>query len=368
MTTTVQPITNKERIRSIDIIRGIALIGIVFTNATSYLTITDGRNFPSHPLDSYLGFFNYIFIQTKFYCIFSFLFGLGFYIFMNRAEERKAKIYLLFSRRLFAMLLIGLLHFYIWEGSILPYYAVLGFFLMLFYKRKPRTILAGAFGLIGLNIISTGVETLQILFGWSIWEFFSISCALLAHDVIATFAMFLLGLYVGKRNIIVQVQNCTQLLRRIQVISLFLSIIPVIKLVYSLYVYVPGLRGQLIDVFTRIGTYSLSFFYLSSLFLLLQNKTLSNALKPIANMGKVALTVYVCQNLLGSLLIFLFGWSAGYTLVQSFVIAVLIIIIQLIGSNLYVMKFKQGPMEIIWRKMTYGFKVRAAKGDINTTL
>ncbi|MGQ0516765.1 DUF418 domain-containing protein, partial [Bacillus sp. D-CC] len=93
-------------------------------------------------IDSYIRLFYDMFIQTKFYTIFSFLFGLGFYIFMSRAEAKTAHPKILFVRRLLILLLFGFLHYVLlWDGDILHTYAIAGFFLFLFYKREPRTIL-----------------------------------------------------------------------------------------------------------------------------------------------------------------------------------------------------------------------------------
>ena len=89
-------------------------------------------------LDSYIRLFYDMFIQTKFYTIFSFLFGLGFYIFMNRAEAKTDRPKTLFVRRLLILLLFGFLHYVLlWDGDILHSYAIAGFFLLLFYKREP---------------------------------------------------------------------------------------------------------------------------------------------------------------------------------------------------------------------------------------
>lgn len=151
-----------------------------------------------------------------------------------------------------------------------------------------------------------------------------------------------------------------RVLGKVKKITMFSSVAFSLVLIW-LFILSIGKTQSLSVFFENIQNYSLVFFYLSSLFLLLQNNALSTTLKPIANMGKIGLTIYVCQNFLGSLLISLFGWSTEYTLIQSFVIALLVIIIELIGVNLYVRRFKQGPLEMIWRKMTYGFKSGKAR-------
>ena len=86
-----QNISQGERIHSIDIIRGIAVLGIFLVNWPIIAGI-DSRDLSGvyEGLDSYIRLFYDMFIQTKFYTIFSFLFGLGFYIFMTRAEAKRS--------------------------------------------------------------------------------------------------------------------------------------------------------------------------------------------------------------------------------------------------------------------------------------
>jgi uncharacterized protein len=83
--------------------------------------------------------------EGKLYPLFSFLFGLGVAIQMERADARGASFASLFCRRQLVLLAIGLAHaFLIWEGDILVWYALCGFLLLAFRKRKPGTLLAWA--------------------------------------------------------------------------------------------------------------------------------------------------------------------------------------------------------------------------------
>ena len=83
-------------------------------------------------------FFESALIQGKFYSIFSFLFGLGFSIQMMRAAERGGEFGAFFRRRLAALLLIGVVHAFIWLGDILTLYALCGFVLLPFRTRSDR--------------------------------------------------------------------------------------------------------------------------------------------------------------------------------------------------------------------------------------
>ena len=109
-----QNISQGERIHSIDIIRGIAVLGIFLVNWPVIAGI-DSRDLSGvyEGLDSYIRLFYDMFIQTKFYTIFSFLFGLGFYIFMTRAETKQIdqKLYL-FVAYLFYYYLVSYITFF----------------------------------------------------------------------------------------------------------------------------------------------------------------------------------------------------------------------------------------------------------------
>ena len=86
--------------------------------------------------DQVTHFLVHFFVEGKFYSIFSFLFGFGFALQIARAEERGDSRASLFKRRLFWLLVIGLLHAYLlWSGDILSIYAVMGLVLILFRKK-----------------------------------------------------------------------------------------------------------------------------------------------------------------------------------------------------------------------------------------
>src|SRR5580700_9279850 len=135
------PVTAAERILYIDILRGMALFGILAANMRGF----------NAPLDLYgnirplfhgradliaQGFID-IFIQGKFVTLFSFLFGLGFAVQLSRAEERGVKFLSFYPRRLGGLALFGLIHgILIWWGDILLSYALAGTLLLFFRNRS----------------------------------------------------------------------------------------------------------------------------------------------------------------------------------------------------------------------------------------
>src|SRR5262245_52065298 len=151
-TTTVDaagaPIAATERVDVLDVLRGIAVLGILLVNIESligygFVASTSppaGARFDERSL-----FLVEFLVQGKFYCLFSFLFGVGFAVFVRRAAARGRDAVALFKRRLVGLLLIGCVHsFLIWYGDILITYAVIGFGLIPFLRRDDRTLLRAA--------------------------------------------------------------------------------------------------------------------------------------------------------------------------------------------------------------------------------
>ena len=142
--TSLQPVALQERVQTIDIIRGIALLGILIINFT-----VDNRNV--QPEEGWTGLFDQLaywpirfFLDDKFMAMYCFLFGLGFSIQMLRAQERNSPFVVVYFRRLVALYLIGIAHNILTHMSILPSYAMVGVLLLFLYKlpRKLLPILA----------------------------------------------------------------------------------------------------------------------------------------------------------------------------------------------------------------------------------
>lgn len=189
-------ITQKERIISLDIIRGFALFGILFINVGAFITMHEGVQIPDYyGLNEIISKLIEIFVEKKFFSIFSFLFGAGFYIFASRAESRGDKPRWRFIRRLLALLLIGIIHFIFFWGSILYAYAFIGFFLIPFYRAKVSTISKWLGGLITIYILSL----LLGIFAQDMGVFTNV-IAFLGNDTITIFIMFLSGFLAAKAN------------------------------------------------------------------------------------------------------------------------------------------------------------------------
>jgi uncharacterized protein len=142
-----KPVEAAERVAAVDVIRGVALLGILAMNIASFAwpgavyaipIMAEGYG----PLDTPLWAFNHVVFETKMMSLFSMLFGAGLVLMSDRADSRGAKLRGVYYRRVFWLLLIGIAHAaLVWEGDVLVLYALCGFLLYPFRKLKPRTLI-----------------------------------------------------------------------------------------------------------------------------------------------------------------------------------------------------------------------------------
>jgi hypothetical protein len=137
---TIWTVTPKERIQTIDIIRGFALFGILIINFT-----VDASN--TAPWKGWSGFGDQVvfwtisfFMDDKFMSIYSFLFGLGFTLQMQRAKARNTSFAFVYLRRMIILYLIGAVQQILTDGSILPIYAMYGVLLLLFWELPIKLL------------------------------------------------------------------------------------------------------------------------------------------------------------------------------------------------------------------------------------
>lgn len=147
----IKPTPKKNRILDIDIIRGFALLGVFLVNltviGTPLFAVEQNVEFGGS-LNGIINALINLFATGKFYTIFSILFGLGFFIFMDRTllkeSENVNKEKVLkkrFTRRMLALLVFGIMHLIlVWWGDILHTYAIAGFILLLLRNKSDRTL------------------------------------------------------------------------------------------------------------------------------------------------------------------------------------------------------------------------------------
>jgi uncharacterized protein len=146
------PVAPNERILTLDVLRGIALFGVLAANIAHQFSGV--VHLPFEVVDEYFGQlsldglamqFIWIFTDGKARATFAFLFGLGFAVLMMRAEQKRQALGQLYVRRLLLLFLFGVLHAtLLYWGDILFRYAALGLILLLFRRRSNRSLLVWA--------------------------------------------------------------------------------------------------------------------------------------------------------------------------------------------------------------------------------
>ena len=258
-----QPVAPDERVELLDILRGFALFGVLVANICWWtqhfaLPTTVREALPTAGLDELVLAFVLVFIDWKFYTLFSFLFGLGFSVQLMRAEARGSDALPVYRRRLLVLLIIGLVHhFLIWAGDILHPYALLGFVLIFFRRASGRTLLIaglllavivpGAYlavhgalttpadfeaarkteeALHAMNYAAfTGGSYVGIVRAYTT-NYFSIATLLFfAEFLTSIFGKFLLGFYAGRTRLLHEPLNHIDLFRRLLVWGLPIGIL-----------------------------------------------------------------------------------------------------------------------------------------------
>lgn len=391
------PIQLNERIVTLDVLRGFAILGIFLVNMSSFsqpeLLMSIFSIQPELSLlEQWIRLFFDMFVQGKFMTIFSFLFGLGFFMFMTRAEERGKSPSKIMSRRLFILLLFGAAHlFLLWYGDILHTYALAGFILLLFYRRKTKTIiiwaciffflfftLIASYFLIPEGVLSQEIENNQELgkmeVGKAVQTYQNASMMelieyRLAHEVpivlinlpvpmLLVLGMFLLGMYAGKKGYFQDVSKYHAKIKNISVISLLLSV-PTIVSIYlisrgwwTLGVYNETARY----LFIYISGVTLSIFYISLITLLIQHKKWQSLFRPVGYVGRMALTNYILQTVLALTIIYSFNLYGELSLSLGLLISLVIYSLQVVVSYYWFGVYRFGPLEWLWRSLTYGYK------------
>ena len=394
------PVQGTERMDTLDAVRGVALLGILLANVFAM------AGFPFLPPDHHRSlslaewhpgaYFALLFlIEAKFYSLFSLLFGVGFAVFVQRAAVRGADAKRLFKRRLTGLLIIGLVHtLLIWMGDILATYAVIGFALLPFLHRDDRTVLRWAVAMLllpialyGLMVVGAGLagsEAAQagapggppqflidaaagfatggyaeIVRGNVIFTIANVVRRFMLMFFPRVFGMFLLGLYIGRRNMFADLDAHRPLLRRVcgAGLAIGLPLAYVGARMEGANMGVPGLAGLAETTVKSIGVPALALGYAAGLCLLLQR--FNRWRRAFAPAGEMALTNYLLQSV-GAIAIF-YGLGAGLfgrvPLVVALAGAVVFFALQMIASRAWLAIASFGPAEWLWRMFTYRRRV-----------
>ncbi len=389
------PITSAARIGELDVLRGFALLGVLVVNITSWLSypffateaqaealIVTTADMNADFLVRWLG-------ADKANTLFAFLFGVGFWVQMERLEGRNANFQRIYLRRLFVLLAFGLVHlFFFWPFDILHLYALAGFMLLAMRRVSDRVLLLAGLVLafaarpLGSFVLDeTGVraavgkamfnDTMILerynevsLLGLSgrLFEvsfFVWIGGGMIVGWLFYALGRFLLGAYVARKK---WIQRSGELLAGWRLCALIC--LPI------------GLTGQFLAAAIDLETWAwteqwqwaenwihyptvpmIAAGYVSALILIFHSRAKPLALV-FAPVGRMALTNYVMQTFIIGFLGYKaaggpgLAGNAGPALLVA--IAFAVFAAQTLFSHLWLSRFAYGPLEWVWRALTYG--------------
>ena len=367
------PVTESDRITSLDLLRGVAVLVIVLMNAVSfkhglapYLNLSAGGS--ETWLDWAVGIFGEIFVDQKFMGIFSLLFGAGILLFIERAERRERRPVLLNLWRNVLLLGIGILHAILWDGDVLIAYAISAVFLLALRKLPSRALIAtGAVVylfsvplMLLMQAIANGTDV-SLAGIWEPGELGSGSDPALSDSLAG---LVLLGYFLRALGLILMGAGLYRLgfmngsmaastYRLVAALGLGigLSLATVGVVVTALGDYSRGVAfiGQ---VPNTLGTVPASLGYMS--LIILWNKSRDNWLKSrLLATGRMALTHYLSQTVLGMLVLNVLLGGVSVTRTGLLVFCVGVWALQLWWSPLWLSRFRFGPAEWLWRVGTY---------------
>lgn len=381
------PTAARQRFDVLDALRGFALMGIALANFPefglwTFMSREAQEAMPTAGVDHVVRFLQYALVDGKFYTIFSVLFGIGFALILQRHSAG------LFYRRMMILLAIGFLHLmFIWSGDILMLYAAGGLLLPLFVRCRVKTLLGIAAALILLPVAldiyqqTAGIDFAAPLYeawwrqaessgitednfaSWlrdadsyaSVWEFLKQGAIermwefASGHRLPKVLGLFIIGYCIGRTRLFARLGELRPQLK------LTLKWTLAIGLPTSVLYAVSATNSQPWGAAVHSLLYAVSVFPLGFAYMcvvcLWQRPFLA-----LRWAGRMALTCYITQSLIGIGLFYGLGLGLGTTfgLIHIEITALAAFLLEVLLSRLWLRHFRFGPLEWLWRMLTYG--------------
>ncbi|GAA4883782.1 DUF418 domain-containing protein [Saccharopolyspora cebuensis] len=307
-----------DRVGALDALRGLALAGILFVNIPPVLNLTAVAGEPwsiRHFLD--------LFVQQRFFPIFSVLFGIGFAIFLERARPKARRPRVLLLRRLLVLGVLGWLHQVLQPGEALLPYALVGLVVLLPLSYLPWW----------LNLVASAVLLV-------------VAMVLTSGGISLLPGMLLLGFALGQSGVPWALHRHG---RAIAVLFALATAASVAALLWQ--EQEPLMAG--FSASSAIAGLCLATAYSTGLLLLLRTRVGPALSAVLAPFGRMALTNYLTATLLFIPLGHLTGVADSGHWVRMLLLACGIIVLQLVWSRLWLSRFRYGPLEWAWRCSTW---------------
>ena len=390
------PVDERTRIREIDVIRGAALFGVVLMNLDAgtawFVPATVLHGLGTARVDGVVQLLMDWLVSDKAQCLFGMLFGFGFAIFTDRVAARGQDAAVVYARRLGALLVFGAVHFvFLWWGDILHDYALVGFVLLLTKRLPDRALLVAGVGLVVLsdplgNWVMSAVThvdgraaraAVRAAFHRTMWHALSTGDyrAYLTQGVPervrALYAnggaprlwgtltgQFLLGAWIFRKRWLAETAAHARLFTRVALVAMPVGLVlagwmPVRGLILGAHA---GHGGLLLGLVDSISRPVLAVGYAATLVVVAEHGAGRRVFAGLAAFGRMALTNYVSQSLVYLFVCYGFGLDL-FTRIGAagdLAIAAAVTAGQVAASVWWLGRFRFGPLEWLWRSVTYG--------------
>ncbi|MDB4965527.1 MAG: hypothetical protein JWN44_1216 [Myxococcales bacterium] len=387
--TALSPVAPRERLLTLDVLRGFALLGVLTANL---FWLYSARQFEHpaepHTIDRVAAALEELLVQGKAQTLLTFLFGFGFAVQLLRAQARNEPVTGLYVRRLLVLLGIGSLHVILWWGDVTWHYGLTGFGLLLFLRASNRTrLVCAAFLIFVPGIVLWGVPAIRnhlfdrqafqqhvtpFLAALHAKSFFAIipahvrfALAYLAPSICSYFpwlvGQFLLGYVAGRQRWFDD--DGAPRLRLFRRMLGFGLVFAVGNAAVAIRIHLGPhgarqlsvLANVVIAALAQVGTLALTAVYVSGVVLLVQRRRWRRVLSLIAPIGRMPLTTYISQSLVCTFLFYGWGlgWAGHVTAARCIGLAFLIFAVQVLACSGWLQRFQFGPVEWVWRTAVY---------------
>jgi uncharacterized protein len=383
-------IPKSPRIEIADALRGFALAAIVLLHNVEHY---DFYYFPEglphfiKIVDKTLWDSVFFLFSGKAYALFALLFGFSFFIQFNNQEKKGLDFRGRFLWRLLLLLVLGIFNSIFYSGDILAFYAIIGISLIPVCKWGDRAvvitivifmlqpwelgrliyILHNPDFIPGKNLSGYyfGLAD-HYMQGSSFWELAKgnlwngrmadITWSWEQGRLFQTSAIFMMGMLVGRRGYFVSVNSKMKIWRKALIVSAILFILfYILKQSLPQLVLSKPLLGSLKLIISSWSNFALASTLVSLFVVLYQNKVMHSILHSLAPFGRMSLTNYMVQSILGSFIYYGYGLGLYKYTGASFniLIALSVIMIQITFSRWWLERYGQGPLERLWHKATW---------------
>jgi uncharacterized protein len=396
--TFISPISPSGRILSIDLLRGFAVLGILIMNIQTFAMIHAAYMNPDAwgdltGINKWAWIISHVVASEKFMTLFSILFGAGVLLFSTRATAKGRRSGPLHYRRMFWLLIFGMLHAYlIWYGDILVAYSLCGMLVFLFRKMKPKKLIvwAGVFFIVPVLLslfsgatmgfwpqesIDAGMESWKpsaekiaeeiaaMQGGWLEQMEIRVPTALFMQTFVffwfviwRCMAMMLLGMALFKTGVLLAEKSGAFYLR-MAIVGIVVGFALSGWGVYANFeagwsmAYSQFFGSQ----FNYFGSVFTAFGYMGIVMLLAKSVKCGGIKRVLSAVGKMAFTNYILMSLMGMFIFYGNGLGLFSQVERApqllYVVAIWIVL--LILSPIWLKYFRFGPLEWFWRVLTY---------------